>query len=213
MSGQRMCRSCANAAAECMPCIVCRYVARVLDTPLNWGVHSTALLVKSWLEFEGSRTAERAVLQMQAGRSAGHAHMPPVRSLCTPPPCVQALMDQHGTRLTAMQASQKVIDAAAPASDRLALAYTLVYPPRVRRGPSPAKCLALFHWLVVPHLQWELKRQCADRYRRLGVLRSALEIYEELGLWDDIIDCHVALEQVRSHGSPRCTHVRRWAPR
>lgn len=124
------------------------YVDRVLDTPLNWMVYSSGLLVRSWLEFESHRTQERAVLQMQA------------------------LVDQHSNRLTPMQASQKAIDESAPAGDRMAYVHCLAFPPR-----------------------WELKRQCADRYRKLGVLRSALQLYEELETWDDIIDTCVALDK------------------
>ncbi|RYG41597.1 tetratricopeptide repeat protein, partial [archaeon] len=147
------------------------YVTRALDTPLNWMVYSTGLLIKSWLEFENHRTVERAVLQMQA------------------------LVDQHTHRLTPLQFSRAVVDASAPARDRLAYVYALAFPSR-----------------------WDLKRQCADRYRTLGVLRSALSLYEQLEMWDDIIQCHIALDKpkratrllrarLQAHPSPRllCT--------
>ena len=47
------------------------YVERVLQQPpsassTNWMVHSTALLERSWLEFERRKTMERSLLQMQA---------------------------------------------------------------------------------------------------------------------------------------------------
>jgi hypothetical protein len=41
------------------------YVRRVQKNPNNWMVHSTCLLLKSRLEFESTKTADRAVLQMQ----------------------------------------------------------------------------------------------------------------------------------------------------
>lgn len=67
-----LCATAAAAPRDSWPSAPRSYVARVLDTPLNWGVHSTALLVKSWLEFESHRTAERAVLQMQVRDRRGH---------------------------------------------------------------------------------------------------------------------------------------------
>jgi hypothetical protein len=59
------------------------YVARALDTPLDWTVHSTGLLLRCLVEFEGHRTADRAVLQLQA------------------------LIDQQTLRLSTMQASRR----------------------------------------------------------------------------------------------------------
>lgn len=41
------------------------YVERVLQTPANWMVYSTALLERSWLDFESHYGRERAVLQLQ----------------------------------------------------------------------------------------------------------------------------------------------------
>jgi hypothetical protein len=42
------------------------YVRRVQTHPNNWLVHSTCLLLKSRLELESRRTADRAALQLQA---------------------------------------------------------------------------------------------------------------------------------------------------
>lgn len=41
------------------------YVSRVAEHPSNWMVYSTCLLLKSRLESEKHRTAERAALQIQ----------------------------------------------------------------------------------------------------------------------------------------------------
>jgi hypothetical protein len=41
------------------------YVQRVAEHPSNWLVFSTCLLLKSRLEAERHRTAEKAVLQIQ----------------------------------------------------------------------------------------------------------------------------------------------------
>ncbi|KAJ3337145.1 hypothetical protein HDU93_001526 [Gonapodya sp. JEL0774] len=42
------------------------FVRRVLDQPANWSVYTVALLLRSRLESEKSRTVERAALQLQA---------------------------------------------------------------------------------------------------------------------------------------------------
>eukprot|EP01138_Halocafeteria_seosinensis_P003716 gb/GECG01003799.1/.p1 GENE.gb/GECG01003799.1/~~gb/GECG01003799.1/.p1 ORF type:complete len:1221 (+),score=179.33 gb/GECG01003799.1/:1-3663(+) len=86
---------------------------------------------------------------------------------------MQALVDQHTNRLTITQSSQKCIDESAPANERLAYIYSIAFPSR-----------------------WELKRDLADRYRKGGVIRSALVLYEELELWNEIIECHVSLERL-----------------
>ena len=41
------------------------YVKRVLKTPRNWLVHSMALLLQSRLEFESSKTVDKATIQLQ----------------------------------------------------------------------------------------------------------------------------------------------------
>ena len=57
-------------------------------------------------------------------------------------------------------------DINAPANERMAIIYGLVMPP-------------LF----------EMKRQLADRYMGIYVKRSALELYRELELWEDVVQC------------------------
>jgi tetratricopeptide (TPR) repeat protein len=124
------------------------YIDRVLCNPLNWMVYSTALLERAWLECEVSRVRDRAVLQMQA------------------------LVDQHTTRLTLTQSSSQAIEESAKAEERLEFLHSLAFPPR-----------------------WELQRDLADRYRSLGVIGSAKQIYEELEMWDDTVECYTLLDQ------------------
>ena len=82
------------------------YLARVLDHHDDWMVYSTALLERSWLEFERSHAMERAILQLQA------------------------LADQHTERLTITQSTRESIENSAPAQDRLKMINGIVYPPR-----------------------------------------------------------------------------------
>ncbi|KAG1710844.1 hypothetical protein DVH05_013568 [Phytophthora capsici] len=124
------------------------YITRVLENPNNWMVYSTGLLERAWLECESSKRRERAVLQMQA------------------------LVDQHTTRLTITQNTLESIADSAPARERMQYVYSLAFPPR-----------------------YALKRDLAERYFKLGVLGSAVEICEELEMWDDVVKCYQLLDK------------------
>lgn len=124
------------------------YITRVLENPNNWMVYSTGLLERAWLECETSKRRERAILQMQA------------------------LVDQHTTRLTVLQNSLQSIEDAAPANERMQFVHALAFPPR-----------------------YALKRDLAERYLAIGVIRSALEIFEELEMWDDVVKCYQILDK------------------
>ena len=123
------------------------FVSRVLKNPNNWMVYSTGLLEKAWLECERSHSIDRGVLQ------------------------VQALVDQHTTRLTITQDAQAIQDAA-PAHERLQYLHCLVFPPR-----------------------YALRRDLAERYYKLGVIHSALEVFQELEMWDEVVECYQILEK------------------
>ena len=109
------------------------YVERVLVQAKNWMVHSTALLQRSWLEFDKRRTMDRALLQ------------------------IQALLDQHTTKLTMFQSSYQCIEESASADERLRYFHGLSYPS-----------------------QYELKRDLAERYLKCGIFQSALAYFREL---------------------------------
>ena len=82
------------------------YLARVLDHHNDWMIYSTALLERSWVEFERSHAKERSILQMQA------------------------LADQHTNRLTLTQSTKQSVEESAPVQDRLKNLHSIVYPPR-----------------------------------------------------------------------------------
>ncbi|RKP33996.1 hypothetical protein BJ085DRAFT_21969, partial [Dimargaris cristalligena] len=42
---------------------------------------------------------------------------------------------------------------------------------------------------------WEMEKELAERFVSLGVFRSALEIYERLETWDEVISCYQMLEK------------------
>lgn len=80
---------------------------------------------------------------------------------------MQALADQHTQRLTITQSTRKSIEDSAPVQDRLKMLHTIVYPPR---------------WIMIQDL--------ADRYSALGVVTSAAELYTEIEMYDDVVDCY-----------------------
>ncbi|KAJ3274929.1 hypothetical protein HDV01_001793 [Terramyces sp. JEL0728] len=56
--------------------------------------------------------------------------------------------------------------------------------------------LAHFYSLLLPS-KWEMEKELGERYVSIGVTRSALEIFERLELWENVIQCHQMLEQTK----------------
>ncbi|GLB34262.1 putative tetratricopeptide repeat [Lyophyllum shimeji] len=54
--------------------------------------------------------------------------------------------------------------------------------------------LLYFHSIPLPS-KWELERELALRFLGLGVVRSALEIFERLEMWEEVVKCWGALER------------------
>ncbi|KAI0751164.1 TPR-like protein [Daedaleopsis nitida] len=111
------------------------YVARVISHPGNWTVHTMALLLRSRLESNRTRTVERSVLQLQA------------------------LVDQM------------------PTADST-LAERLLY----------------IHEILLPS-KWEMEKELALRYLTIGVVKSALEIFERLEMWEEAVKCWASMER------------------
>jgi len=81
---------------------------------------------------------------------------------------IQALADQHSNRLTLTQSTFKSVEEdSAPAQDRIRHLHGIVYPPR-----------------------WDMLRDLAERYAKLGIVTSAAELFEEIELWDDVVECY-----------------------
>ncbi|RKP28130.1 hypothetical protein SYNPS1DRAFT_11662 [Syncephalis pseudoplumigaleata] len=57
---------------------------------------------------------------------------------------------------------------------------------------SNAERLAYIYDILLPS-KWSMEKELAERFMSLGVLRSALEIFERLEMWEDVITCHIAL--------------------
>ncbi|KAF9582245.1 hypothetical protein BGW38_000459 [Lunasporangiospora selenospora] len=113
------------------------FVTRVLETPNNWTVYTMALLLRSRLESDKSRTVERGALQLQA------------------------LVDQT-----------RIEDETSTTRERMDHFFSVMLPSK-----------------------WEMEKELAEQYMALGVIRSALDIFERLELWEDVIACHQFLSQ------------------
>lgn len=125
------------------------YLIRLLEVANNWMIHSTGLLERSWLEFEKRRTMDRAMLQ------------------------IQALLDQHTTKLTMMQSTFKAaVEESAPVQDRIHYLHCIVYPS-----------------------QYELKRDLAQRYLSCSVVASALQYFRELHMWNEVVTCYQLMQK------------------
>lgn len=106
-------------------------LSKVLEKSSNWSIYTLGLLLRSEIELESTRKAERSILQMQA------------------------LVDQI------------IIDG--PWIDRIEYFWNILLPSR-----------------------WQLERTLAIGYARLGVVLTALSIFEKLQSWTDVIECCVA---------------------
>ncbi|CAB9523205.1 repeat protein 27 [Seminavis robusta] len=80
---------------------------------------------------------------------------------------IQALADQHTNRLTLTQSTKKSIEESAPVQDRLRHLHEIVYPPR-----------------------WGMIQDLGDRYASLGIFMSAAELYTQIELWDEVVECY-----------------------
>ncbi|KAL1409050.1 hypothetical protein Q8F55_005874 [Vanrija albida] len=59
---------------------------------------------------------------------------------------------------------------------------------------EPAERLKYFHQLPLPS-KWEMERELGNRYLSLGVVRSALDIFTRLELWEDAVACLQRMER------------------
>eukprot|EP00581_Thalassiosira_minuscula_P017735 CAMPEP_0183721762 /NCGR_PEP_ID=MMETSP0737-20130205/13927_1 /TAXON_ID=385413 /ORGANISM="Thalassiosira miniscula, Strain CCMP1093" /LENGTH=1147 /DNA_ID=CAMNT_0025951815 /DNA_START=39 /DNA_END=3482 /DNA_ORIENTATION=+ len=105
---------------------------------------------------------------------------------------IQALADQHSNRLTLTQSTFKSVEEdSAPAQDRLRNLHGIVYPPR-----------------------WDMLRDLADRYAKIGIVTSAAEIFEELELWDEVVECYrIAGKESRAEEVVRARLAKKETPR
>lgn len=77
------------------------------------------------------------------------------------------------------------------------------YHPKTNQTTNqPTQNTQYLHALAYPP-QWELRRDLAERYAGMGVVASAADLYEGLGMWDEVVECYKVL--VRA-----CVRLRAW---
>ena len=134
------------------------YVTRVMETSQhsNWMVHTSALLVRAWLEFEVWRTKTRAMMQLQA------------------------LVDQHVNRLSAGQRAGT--DFYAPALQRMRYVYVLPLQSYWEmRGDLADRYMALHikHSALALYTDLERWEQIVQCYLDLEQDKKALSLVKE----------------------------------
>ena len=150
------------------------FLARVLHHHDDWMVYSTALLERSWLEFERTHARERAILQMQA------------------------LVDQHTNRLTITQSTRKSVEESAPVQNRLKHLHMIVYPPRwsmIQDLADRYASLGIVTSAAELYTEIEFWGDVVDCYRRAGrvsqaekIVRERLEVDETPRMWEALGD-------------------------
>ena len=134
------------------------YLARVLHQHDDWMVYSTALLERSFLEFERSHARERAILQ------------------------IQALVDQHTNRLTITQPTRQSVEESAPVQERLKNLHTIMYPPRwllVQDLADRYAAIGIVTSAAELYTDIEFWGDVVDCYRRAGRVAKAEQIVRE----------------------------------
>ncbi|KAI1775874.1 hypothetical protein F4818DRAFT_390454 [Hypoxylon cercidicola] len=161
------------------------FAVRVIDDKsTNWQIYTQALLVRSRIELNRSRTLERAVLQMQAvvdqvivdtqtsttstEKSRSGQDEPVAESKI---PSIQITPENQEGRSNTLQKptsflpAPKPVESASP-QERLRYVNTLSSPPR-----------------------WHLESELAYAWTAVGSLISALEIFKRLRLWPEVALC------------------------
>jgi len=83
---------------------------------------------------------------------------------------LQVLVDQQTDRLTVLQPTVELA-AGKPVTERQLLVHALAWPP-----------------------VWRLKRTLGDKYMELGVMASALKLFEELCMWEEAVNCLLRMD-------------------
>ncbi|KAK8042979.1 TPR repeat-containing protein C19B12.01 [Apiospora phragmitis] len=157
------------------------FAERVInDKSTNWQIYTQALLVRSRIELNRSRTLERGVLQMQAVvdqviTDTDASTAPPtnedfhrdaaVPSIEVSQPGEQAHAQTYQNKPTSFLPAPKDTESA-PAHERLRYVNALSSPPR-----------------------WHLESELGYAWASVGSLISALEIFKRLRMWPEVALC------------------------
>ncbi|KAI1430649.1 hypothetical protein GGR50DRAFT_683916 [Xylaria sp. CBS 124048] len=152
------------------------FAVRVIEEKaVNWQIYTQALIVRSRIELNRSRTVERGVLQMQAvtdqvivGTQNPSPPTPSQLDSASTVPTIQVTRDGETadrSKPTSFLPAPKASESAS-AKERLQYVNALASPPR-----------------------WHLESELAYAWTSVGSLVSALDIFKRLRLWPEVALC------------------------
>ncbi|KAI0429446.1 hypothetical protein F5Y09DRAFT_310264 [Xylaria sp. FL1042] len=155
------------------------YAERVIDSkPINWQIYTQALLVRSRIELNRSRTVERGVLQMQAVAD-------------------QVIVDTQGPPPSTIPQQDSALDVPTiqVTSNDYPMAHANTNKPtsflpatKPSESATPEERLRYVNALASPP-RWHLESELAYAWTSVGSLVSALEIFKRLRLWPEVALC------------------------
>ncbi|KAI1643111.1 uncharacterized protein F4817DRAFT_350968 [Daldinia loculata] len=161
------------------------FALRVIDDKsTNWQTYTQALLVRSRIELNRSRTVERAVLQMQALVDQVIVDMQETNGL-------DGTRRQGANKPEAtpdIPAIQVTPDSGEGRQDDLQKPTSFLPAPKPAESASPQERLRYVNALSAPP-RWHLESELAYAWTTVGSLASALEIFKRLRLWAEVALC------------------------
>ncbi|OTA63355.1 hypothetical protein K449DRAFT_381852 [Hypoxylon sp. EC38] len=161
------------------------FAQRVIeDKSTNWQIYTQALLVRSRIELNRSRTVERAVLQMQA--LVDQIIMDTQESISSNG---DSRDDQNESRAESnIPTIQVTRDTQPDRSTNLQKPTSFLPAPKPTESASPQERLRYVNALSSPP-RWHLESELAFAWTTVGSLASALEIFKRLRLWAEVALC------------------------
>ncbi|KAI0114358.1 hypothetical protein GGR51DRAFT_441398 [Nemania sp. FL0031] len=154
------------------------YAVRVIDDKtVNWQIYTQALLVRSRIELNRSRTVERGVLQMQAVADQV------IVDTQDPPPA--AIPQSDFADIPTIQVSS---DDEPMAHTNINKPTSFLPVPKPSESATPKERLRYVNALASPP-RWHLESELAYAWTSVGSLVSALEIFKRLRLWPEVALC------------------------
>lgn len=161
------------------------FALRVIDDKsTNWQTYTQALLVRSRIELNRSRTIERAVLQMQAlvDQVIVETQEPNgvTKEALGDQSSIEAGLDIPTIQVTSSDQPSQSTDIHKPTS--------FLPAPKSSESASPQERLQYVNALSSPP-RWHLESELAYAWTSVGSLVSALEIFKRLRLWAEVALC------------------------
>ncbi|KKA29419.1 hypothetical protein TD95_004612 [Thielaviopsis punctulata] len=160
------------------------YAVRVLaDKNVNWQIYTQALIVRSRIEVNRSRTVERGILQLQAV-------VDQIVVDTTEKPEEKVEEEKQDSKAPALMVTAPDAPVvAAPAKP------TSFFPALKEKDSAPAPVrLRYVNSLLTPP-RWHLESELAHCWAGVGSLISALEIFKRLRMWAEVALCLASAEQ------------------